>query len=346
MSPPRLPVPRSPEALTPAWLSAALADRLPAPVAAAEATRIGEGFGLAGRTYRIDVVLEDQSQLALVAKLCRAAHARREGRVYRELLPRTEVPVPRFLAAHAQDDGADEPAGVVLLAYVPDARQGDCLVGCRREEAVALAETLAALHAPYWDISLADAPAWLAPAPRPPADGPRPAPERIARCLARHGASMSEKGRALVQALPTRLPAAQGVLDRAPQAATHRDFHLDNVLFDAAGAPVILDWALAARGPAAVDVARLLAECVLARELDAVYDAVLDAYLAALAARGAGPYPRAALERDLRAAALLQLAGAVGWAGAPEPPPAGTREADLPASLLRGCLATIRRAES
>ena len=90
----------------------------------------------------------------------------------------------------------------------------------------------------------------------------------------------------------------------APATLLHADLHMDNVLFvGEEEAPVLLDWARAAKGPAAIDVAELLFQMAPLAELD---DLLL-AYLRALERHGVvGPDERG-LRRQLGGALLRMV---------------------------------------
>src|SRR5206468_1446096 len=87
-----------------------------------------------------------------------------------------------------------------------------------------------------------------------------------------------------IDASSGRVVAARDALSRAPATFVHADLHLDNVLFLDDGAPVILDWTDACRGPGAVDFARLLVECMPSASRRARQDSLSARYVAKLAA--------------------------------------------------------------
>lgn len=306
--------------VTAAWLAAVVGD-----VEALTVEEIGGDFGLSGTTYRLDLQTSCGHR-RLVAKLAGARQTERELTFYEKCAPRTPVPLPSLVGG-AVDHGEDR--GVVVLDHLPGVRQGDVLVGCTRDEALTLAELLGAMHAAWWggeDPALAPLVALAS---------PRQAirSERLAPFVERHGASLPDDVRGRVEVLPELVPAAHGALAAGPATLTHRDFHADNVLFPAAGPPYVIDWQSAAVGPPAVDVARLLVECLTAEQQRAFGDAAVERYLARLAE--AGIDRQTALRREIEQAAVLAMAGVVNWLGAtPRPDPPGSRREALGRNLL------------
>ncbi|MFQ5460124.1 MAG: phosphotransferase family protein, partial [Anaerolineae bacterium] len=169
--------------------------------------------------------------------------------------------------------------------------------------------------------------------------------EKVERCLARLADDLDSAGRELILTLPGRMDAVRAELATHPAAVTHRDFHLDNVLFEPTGRPVILDWALAGWGAVAADVGRVLVECIGTRDLPggyaAAHDSVLDAYRGEVRRLGAGPCPRPELARGVGLALHVTLAGAVTWAGAAKRPAPGSREVALARNLVLNCVAAL-----
>ena len=111
------------------------------------------------------------------------------------------------------------------------------------------------------------------------------------------------------------------------ETLVHADLHLDNVLFEEEGRPVILDWARAARGPAAIDLVELL----LAMASLSRFDDTFHLYREEMRARGI-ELDAAALRRQLGGALLRKLireaCGVALWE------PAGERERAILRSAL------------
>jgi hypothetical protein len=322
-----MPVPESPDALTAAWLDAALRDA-PAfagcAVRGVEATVIGVGFGLDGTVARLALETDgDEAPAALVAKWAKAAQGERELRFYSELAPHLDADLATFHAGLV-DAGADR--ALLVFEDVADAQQGDMLVGSTAPQAEALARTEARIHARMWeDDRLAGWRAWDPGADR----FTGLVVERRARFLELFGDTLPAAARAVTDELETAVPAAIEQLLAAPCTLVHTDLHLDNVLFRPDDKPVVLDWPGARRGPAALDVLMLLTDCLTEEQRRARQERLLDLYVAELRANGVLDYGHEQLDRDVRHAAVHHFAGMVWWAGRDDPRAEEPRVGDL-----------------
>ena len=146
--------------------------------------------------------------------------------------------------------------------------------------------------------------------------------------MRRFGDRLDDFSRGLLDRVETLLARSDERLAAAPETLLHADLHLDNVLF--AGArqrPILLDWARAARGPAAIDVIELLVEIVEPEDREFV----LASYLEALAAAGV-KMDAAEFRRQLGGALLRKFArttyGIANWE------PKSARESRILASAL------------
>jgi aminoglycoside phosphotransferase (APT) family kinase protein len=160
--------------------------------------------------------------------------------------------------------------------------------------------------------ALAPPPRWVA-GPEKPGQG---LDDLLPRFLADWTDRLPKAAIAAATELPNRLDAARATLARAPTTLVHADLHLDNVLFLDDGAPVILDWPSACRGPAAVDFARLLVEGMTFTARRARQEALTRRYLVALASRGVR-YDVDRLRADVSAVATALYAAAIRWAAGP-----------------------------
>jgi len=318
-------IPTAASDLTAAWLRAALRE---APAFAGVAvrdlrcTRIGEGFGLDGRVYRLTVDPPPAPPgFPLVVKLSDARGGTDEMAFYRCAAGRITARVPRFVAGEA-----DATRAFLLLEDIAPAEQGDVLTGTTPERAEAVIRAMAGYHAVFRGGEGLDLAAWEPD----PTRGPR-IRERAPRFLERYGEELRE----LVDGLAERVTDAEARLARARPTLVHGDLHLDNVLFPPEGGPVILDWTRARRGAAALDVAAFLVEGLVPAQRPWLQETLLEAY-----ARAAGED----LRDEVRAALVRRLGMAVLWAGAEEP---GFKHPRVPAivdSLVRNALSAVRAA--
>ena len=223
-----------------------------AAIRAVASETIGAGFGFDCAVARIAIEGRDAAP-TVVAKWCTAANAEKESRFAREVAPLLGVAVPRAFFAETDAD-----RGLLLLEDVNPATQGDVLLGASPAQATSLVDAMAGFHAQFWRRTDEDAVAWLRRWTRDLEDLVRRTREGVPRFLEIWGERLSLAARAAVAASPERLASAYAALDGSPPTLVHADLHLDNVLFRADGTPVVLDWSDAARGPAEVDLGRLL----------------------------------------------------------------------------------------
>jgi aminoglycoside phosphotransferase (APT) family kinase protein len=312
-------VPQSIHAVDAAWVGRLLGDDS---VTAVHKERIGEGFGLAAESYRVDITAARPTP-SLVVKLCDGVTATAEGHVYEKVLPRTRVPHPEFVAAVADGD-----RGVVVYRFI-EATQGDLLQGGTDSLVAAVVDALAALHGSWWgeaaEAGVPSAGEWMR---RELTD------DQVESCLARHGDVLGADAIELLRSIPSRVGNVVDELFEHPLTVVHADAHLDNVLILGDGTPVLLDWSSARIGPAAIDVARCLVEGMTPDQRRRLRTEMVRRHHRALCVHGIDDYPVAELERAVHLATLAFLPGLVRWG-------AGGDRRQLPAratSLLRSGL--------
>lgn len=245
-----VPVPHTARDLTAEVLGAAL--RRPLEVMAVE--RIGQPYGFAGETYRIDL-LDGDERLAVVAKLwtVRSISDATEIEFYRRVAPATPVRLPSF---HHGGVSVDARRAWIVLEALDGHRQGDELTAEPLNVVLDVAATMARIHAAWWDrVGIHT---WLPPAMVLQRDADY-VTSRREEYLRRFGAIPDPLTHALFEAIPEALPIAGEVLSDAPGTVVHQDLSLDNVLFlQPDDTPVVIDWARCGRGPAVLDLASLL----------------------------------------------------------------------------------------
>ncbi len=291
----RLPFPRGPEDVTPAWMRAATG----LPVDAVDASRVGTG--LVGMNLRCalhyDRTPPPDAPASLVLKLpspdetSRATgvalrNYEREVRFYREIRHTVGIRTPHCWYADWDPVSGDF---VLVLEDLAPAVQGDQVAGCGPEQARLALEELARLHAPRWGDPTLDHIDWLS--------------------------RRDEQGAAMVQALyqhvwpnflktyerrltpsQVRLGEQLGAnlaawLGRRTGALTvvHGDYRLDNLLFGTpeGGYPVAaVDWQTPGHGPGVADAAYFLGAGLLPDDRRAHERELLRAYHDALLAGG------------------------------------------------------------
>ena len=315
-------VPATIDAIDARWVSLVVGS---ADVSEITTNRIGEGFGLAAETHRVDFV--DADMLPLAVKLCDAATADAEVHVYRHVLSRTNTSRPVLVEA-----ATDGERGVVVYQYIAGATQGDILAGCSDATLERIVDELAELHAAWW-CRAGDAGV--------PAAGERMRREltdaHIDACLERLGGALETDAVALIRSMPGRVDDVIDELVSHPLTVVHADAHLDNMLIRGDGSPVILDWSTARVAPAALDLARIQIECMMPEQRRRLRPRMAQRHHRALTDRGIGDYSIDELERAVDLAHLAFIPGLVRW-GARERRKDHPARADL---LLRaGLIAT------
>ncbi|HSM21010.1 MAG TPA: phosphotransferase [Rubrivivax sp.] len=266
--------------------------------------RIGADFGFASEVHRLRLQ-GDRLPAAVVVKLWHNASAGglREVQFFEHFAPAAGPFVPR---CHFALGDADTGRGVLVLEDLSHAVQGDCLDLISAPRALALAEALATLHARWRQPPVRLALDWLPPAPSAERGADWHA-ERRASFLQRFPGTLQGPALRLLDRIETRVVIAHRRLAGSHATLLHRDLHLDNVLFDRRGGrPILLDWALVARGSPALDLALVVFELVDLRDTGAV----MTHYLATLQREGGTDLDGPGFAALLGAAMLLRFATA------------------------------------
>lgn len=335
-----LPIAATPQALTPAWLTAALrsSGHLDPDGRVTGADVRPVGTGQMGAAVRLTLRYEGarDAPATLIAKLAASdetsrATARslrayeREVRFYQQLAPRLPVRTPRAFYADVDVETADQ---VLLLEDLAPARPGDQLAGCSVAAARTAVGELVKLHAPRWgDPGLADL-EWLH---RDPAATRRFLRELLPELWRgfRHryagdlGPDVHRAGEALFGELDGYLSAGTG-----PWTIVHGDYRLDNLLFSAAGdrgAVAVVDWQTCGHGPALADVAYFIGAGLDAGERRAVERDLVGGYHAGLLGAGVEGYGWDRCWRDYRRGTWSGLVMAVAASMLVERTPRGDR---------------------
>jgi hypothetical protein len=286
-------------------------------VVGAEWTTIGEEYGLASVTGRLDLSLKKANAevpTSLVAKLStpeRWEQAAREVQFYRHV---EAAPSPKvyYGDTHAR-------SAILLLEDLTHARQGDVLEGCSIEDTRAVLAAIAPFHARYW--SRDSGAEWLPREELDPQARQVRFDERMERFVSRHRGALPDDVLGIAERLRTRLADVILRLDEGPQTVIHGDLHLDNLLFDAGPErpAVILDWQVAGVGSAARDLVLFVFGSLGVEDRRTAERELFEEYLARLFDNGVRGYDRARLRDECRLALLLWLSGVVGWLVGPEP---------------------------
>lgn len=319
-----LSVPRDLSDVTPAWLTealragGALGD---ACVTAFATDPINEGKGFMSQVARLrldyegdapgsptSVVLKlpsDSPDLQMLAD--RLGHRHREVKFYEEVAGRGLLNAPR--SYHC---GIEPTTGrtVLLLEWLTDARQGDSVAGCTREDALVSLVRMARFHAHWWNSPLIDSLDWM-PRKDDEADTYRELyAEAWSLFLALAGDFMPDGIRQIGDRLAADLSRIKAMLSRPPRTVIHGDFRLDNCFFrEEAGSiePIVFDWEFCARGRGAYDVATFLSEALTPERRRAEEIGLLRAYHDTLLSGGATGYTFEECLHDYRLSMLEVL---------------------------------------
>lgn len=272
-----LPIPTTPNELTPEWLTATLlaSKSTTSRVTSAHLARIGEDEGFTGGgLYRITLTYDPPNPAApttLVAKLSphdpetrrlmRAANAR-EVDFYHSLAQGNTLPVPRCY--HADFD-AETGASIVLLQDLSGYRSVPFIKGCGPADAKRVVEALAAIHAKWWNAPVLATLSGAAMVAEYPFDQYWPQyPEKLKALLQdiEIPAAFLQLGDFIAQ---NHVQIFTNLMETAPITCIHRDLQADNVMFakpkGRAGA-ILLDWQFAGKGRGAYDVGYFLISSV------------------------------------------------------------------------------------
>ncbi len=218
---------------------------------------------------------------------------------------------PRFLSGRMTQlglwvSGRKKRRYILLLEDIGDAELGDQLTGIPPERCATVLASIARMHARFWNSPALENRFWLI---------PLSIDARIRNGLFKDSQAVFRErfahliddgfARALDWAREHGEAAARQLDRGAPVTMAHCDLRLDNVAFRD-GEPIVFDWQLVRRGPAAYDVAYFLSGACpdLASEDEA---ALLRGYLAELEGLGVRDYSFEALERDYHLGLLTAM---------------------------------------
>jgi hypothetical protein len=329
--------PAHPDDLTEGWLTqrlraaGAIGDEI---VTSFSTTPIGEGVGILGVLARVQLVYEPPASNAprsLIAKFATphegnravAMHFRlyeREVRFYQHVAPGLGPVSPRCFAAEVDPDSGD---CVLLLEDLGDYRTGDQISGCSPEEARAIIDVVAPMHARYWGRTDDKALAW---APR--IDGDVQIDGITAGCVAGWEPCVARFGHVMAPEILARrdrflaaVPALHRMMARPVQTLIHGDIRLDNLMFgqQPGQRPVVaLDWVVTFSA-AIHDLAYLLSQNMSPEDRRGHQTRLIEYYHGSLMDQGVTGYSLKQCWDDYRVAVLYVFGYAVLIAGTLDP---------------------------
>ena len=345
-------VPTRVDAISPEWLTEVLrtvgACTPDGKVAAAEHERIALGSGFTSNLYRSHLTISGAGPSSVIIKLPSDAEQYRQLGVgtgmysreidyYQAVAPAVPLRAPYSYFANR----GEEPGSFVLvLEDLQNFDAADHLEGLSIERAERVIEEVAGLHA--W--SMGPGRALLEGLSFPAEDDPLlQALPPIAFSVgwdtylanARHPLPPALDG------LNARLSAALPCLLEAlaqPRVLVHGDLRADNLFFDDAGVPTIVDYQLARWGAGMTDIAYLISQGLRTEDRRGQDQRLLDVYQKALVDHGVPTLDDEVLWQQYRLATLMQiiypLAAMMGWSDLPH------RARDLCLTLVERAIAT------
>lgn len=319
----------TPEAVTPEWLTRALAPHLDgASVADVSMTPIGTGQMCDSMrlTLRYEGATTGAGEAALpatmVAKFPAADETSRntalalgsyenEVRFYQQVAPDLPMRTP---AVYYSDIDTATASFLLLLEDMAQSTAGDQLTGCGVDQAKVAVDELVKLHTPRWaDPTLAEL-AWLHRDP----EGNRAflatlLPQAWEGFKDRYATAVNDVVRRAGDELFAHLDAYLGG-NTDPLTVVHGDYRLDNLLFghEPGAAPIaVVDWQTCTHGPALQDVGYFIGAGLVPELRRAVEDELVRGYHAGVVAAGVTGYDWERCWRDYRRATWAGLVMAV-----------------------------------
>jgi hypothetical protein len=316
-------VPQGPEELTSAWCSAAFGS----PVEVVEVSTFGEGVGMLSVMARVvlawperdaesarpGVATDRPSSVVVKLPPWRArnhgmgtdwGYFLREAEVYRHFGP--GLPAPR---CHHVAVDPDARLAALVLDDLTASRPLDQVVGASLADAEAVVDTMASLHARWWEHPALERCGFV------PAldDGVE---DRSARLYRESFPGFAERFRDHVPSGAFRAAERYGPqlatlyhrwAGGGPNTLSHNDLRLDNMLMPAEGAPVFVDWQRVIRYRGASDLAYFVAGSLPVEDRRRHEDRLVVRYHDRLLEAGVQGYGPAALREDYRRSMLRWL---------------------------------------
>jgi aminoglycoside/choline kinase family phosphotransferase len=323
------PPPATPDRVTGLWLTEALRGSSAVRAAAVESfrwQRIGEDQGDIGLIVRFRLGYdrrEEDAPASVIGKFAPPDAGRpcflgapfeRELRFYRELAQNVGVPAPRFFGGGFDRDTG---GGLLLLEDWGHLRAADLMAGCSLQDAERVVESLARMHAGWWDDARLRRFGWL-----PPGDDYADLPfrrwwdaypERAAAVMP--GARLSPAFLEAGGRLCGRLREVFGALSRPPVTCVHRDVHAANLFFGSGAhdPPVLfMDWQLVGRGKGVGDLTYFAVSSLATADRRRWERGLVERYHALLARRGVAGYSLDRCWEDYQLSGFNRLVISVG----------------------------------
>lgn len=301
-------IPQTVDALTPAWLTAALREQGSigdAAVTGVTAEVVGAGVGILCLLNRLTLQYDRPAPGApatLIAKIPSPdpqtrglagafRFYEREVRFYRDLAPALALPTPRCYYSAFDPASGDF---ILLLEDLAGARLGDQLAGCTAAEAELAIRELALSHAAWWNHPKLDALDWM-PVTGDPVNKAGMQLYGMARpaFVARFGDICPPELLRLSENLEAHFCAMLDMFCAGPRTVLHGDYRLDNLFFAAkpGDTPLtVIDWQIAMRGVGTYDLGYFMSQSLDVEMRRAIEMDMLRLYHNMLIANGVTDY--------------------------------------------------------
>lgn len=303
-------IPKNISEVSTGWLS----EVLNTPIDSMAVSQIGQGVGLMGDIYKVQLQGADGGPASVVVKLPSSFEENRaqgvslgmfeaEVRFYSDLAGACPVGLPEIYHAEIKSGEADF---VIVMEDLSDMSMVEQHIGMTAAQAMAAVKVLASIHAVWWQKVDSDDVAWI-----PTMVGPRI--EMVDGLLSQilpvfqegFSSHLSDDGMALYSGFAGNYMKLMKVMaERSPWTLAHQDYRVENMLFSD-DRVVVIDWQGIGLGPGAYDLAYILGgsmdtELRRANEAD-----LLAAYHGQLVADGVSDYSMEQLKEDYAHAHLL-----------------------------------------
>jgi hypothetical protein len=316
-------IPAGPDDLTAEWFTSVLAPHGLGPVVRVERRDLGTGIGILAVVTLVELHYADGAHgpATLVVKtsspapenvfLCQAmGFYDREVSFYRERAASVRnIRVPRAYHADIDPSGAHM---VVVIEHIGGATCPNQLEGLSPEMAGRIVDTIAGLHAEFWNApALETEMTWLPPMNNPLYKGA----QQIAQAnwdtfASRFAPHVPADAVGLIRRVTDNYPAVlDAMVARGNMTFTHTDCRAENYLFGGTAgddAITVLDFQLATRFYGVWDIANLLAGSITPEVRRQHEQALLERYHGRLVELGVTGYDIERLRFDYRACLLLQ----------------------------------------
>ena len=260
-------IPKSIGEVDATWLGHVLG----APLSDIKVTQIGQGVGIMGDIFRIELAYRTPGEElvpSVVVKLPSTFEENRaqgvalgmfeaEVRFYNELAPQIASGIPQVYLAAIDSGTADF---VIVMQDLCNMSLVDQTLGMNARQASAAVKAIAGVHAVWWNRADSADLAWI-----PSIIGERVAfvDQLLVQILPVFKDAFAEflppGGVELYDAFAGNyLKINTSLADRAPWTIAHLDYRVDNMLFDGDDDVTIIDWQGIGRGPGVYDLAYVL----------------------------------------------------------------------------------------